>query len=575
MKDEIKSFYTAVIMSLAVIFIFNYLFFGKKDVQIDTQVKENAVEVSKEDITEPVSSQIEILTVDEALKQSPRINISNQDLKGSLRLTGNRIDSLYLRKYKQTQDENSGDVELFMPSKTSNPYYAEFGWLASDNKTKLPKSDTLWTVKGAELTPQTPVVLEWDNGEGLRFITKISLDDNYMFTINQSVENNTANTITLYPYGLIARDYDPKAKLYLMTQKSRIDLVDRDHEQKTKAGVVHEGLIGVFNDKLEEIKFKDLEKKDKEFETTSGWFGFSDRYWFSSIILDNQQPSKIKLSQNGTFYQSDFVGAPIAIAPGSVGTFQEMLFAGAKEIKLLDKYADNLHIGKFDLAVDFGWYYFLTKPFFYILDYLYKIIGNMGWAILLFAALLRLVMFPIANKSYENMAKMKKLQPKLKELQEKYAEDKMKLQQETMFLYKKEKINPASGCLPMFIQIPVFFSLYKVLNIAIEIRHAPFIGWIKDLSAPDPLLISDWAHIPLPSVLDIGVWPIIMGITMYIQQKMNPAPTNKDQARAFALLPLIFTFMMGHFAAGLVIYWSFSNILSIIQQRVIIHRNKD
>jgi len=241
----------------------------------------------------------------------------------------------------------------------------------------------------------------------------------------------------------------------------------------------------------------------------------------------------------------------------------------------LDKYTKDLNINKFDLAVDFGWYYFLTKPFFYILDYLYKIIGNMGWAILLFAALLRLAMFPIANKSFENMAKMKKLQPKLRELQEKYADDKRKAQQETLLLYQREKVNPASGCLPMFIQIPVFFSLYKVLNIAIEIRQAPFIGWIKDLSAPDPLTISSWSHLPVPGILDIGIWPIVMGLTMFIQQKMNPAPTNKDQARAFAMMPFIFTFMMGHFAAGLVIYWSFSNLLSILQQRAILYKNRN
>ena len=248
------------------------------------------------------------------------------------------------------------------------------------------------------------------------------------------------------------------------------------------------------------------------------------------------------------------------------------MFAGAKEIKLLDNYTKQYNIDKFDLAVDFGWYYFLTKPFFYILDFLYNFIGNMGWAILLFAALLRLAMFPIANKSYESMSKMKKVQPKMQELQEKYKDDKVKMQQEVMALYRKEKINPAAGCLPVLLQIPVFFSLYKVLNISIEIRHAPFIGWIKDLSAPDPLTLSVITHLPIPSLLDIGVWPILMGLTMYIQQKLNPAPTNKDQARMFAMMPLIFTFMLGHFASGLVIYWTLSNILSIIQQRVIMKK---
>ena len=283
--------------------------------------------------------------------------------------------------------------------------------------------------------------------------------------------------------------------------------------------------------------------------------------------------SNVKFANTGeNQYQIDFVGKPLLINANTVGTYSSRFFSGAKEIKLLDKYTKDLGIDKFDLAIDFGWYYFLTKPFFYILDFLFKIIGNMGWAILLFAALLRLAMFPIANKSYESMSKMKKVQPKLQSLQEKYKDDKQKLQTEMFELYRKEKINPASGCLPLLIQIPVFFSLYKVLNIAIEIRHAPFVGWIKDLSAPDPLTISVLTHLPVPSFLDIGVWPIVMGITMYIQQKLNPKPTNKDQARMFALMPLIFMFMLGHFASGLVIYWTLSNILSIIQQKVIMKK---
>ena len=556
MKDDLKSFYTAVLLSLAVVFIFDYFFVDHRKTPSSTEPTIAATEPSAQQTLATASLEEQpteqFLTTAQILPSSPRIDINNDALQGSIRIMGSRIDNLWLKKYKQTLDTDSPNIELFSPTKTANPYYAEFGWLASDNKINLPTSDTMWKVKNSQLTPATPAVLEWDNGQGLRFITKISIDNNYMFTITQSVENNSADNVTLYPYGLIARSNDGSSR----------------------AGVVHEGMIGVFNDELEEIKYSDLKKASKQFETTDGWLGFSDRYWFSAFILKSSQPSKITFSKNDTLYQTDFVGSPITIEAGGIATSQQMLYAGAKEIKLLDKYTKDLNINKFDLAVDFGWYYFLTKPFFYILDYLYKIIGNMGWAILLFAALLRLAMFPIANKSFENMAKMKKLQPKMRELQEKYAGDKRKIQQETLLLYQKEKINPASGCLPMFIQIPVFFSLYKVLNIAIEIRHAPFIGWIKDLSAPDPLLISSWSHLPIPGFLDIGIWPIVMGITMFIQQKMNPAPANKDQARAFALMPLIFTFMMGHFAAGLVVYWSFSNILSIIQQRAIISKNK-
>lgn len=496
----------------------------------------------------------EIMASAEAVRQDSRIHIKNASLTGSIRVKGARFDNLLLEKYKQTLENDSPDVELFAPAKTAAPYYAEFGWLSSDSSLRMPDHNTVWTVRGGELTPETPVVLEWNNGQGLKFIRKISLDADYMFNIQQDVENDTGRTVTLYPYGLINR---------------------KTENANPSASVVHEGLIGVVDNNLKEIKYKDLiDEKAKEFKTAQGWAGFSDRYWFTAFILEGQNQNTVKFSATGKQnFQTDYVGAPVTAAPGSVASNSVKLFAGAKEIKLLDKYTQSLHIPKFDLAVDFGWYYFLTKPFFYILDFLYNFIGNMGWAILLFAALLRLVMFPIANKSYDSMSKMKKIQPKIKELQERYGNDKMKLQQETLEMYRREKINPAAGCLPMFIQIPVFFSLYKVLNIAIEIRHAPFIGWIKDLSAPDPLVLSTILHFPVPSLLDIGVWPIIMGITMYVQQKLNPAPTNKDQARMFALMPLIFTFMLGHFASGLVIYWTLSNILSIIQQKAIMRKN--
>lgn len=556
MNEDIKSFYAAIIISLILIFATNYFFFKQENksapqVSVSLPEQETATVQTAEDASGQ-AKEVVFLSPEEAVAANPSVRIQTPALTGSFRTRGFRIDNLWLEKYKQTLSPDSPDVELLTPAKTTNPYYAEFGWLASDNSVRLPDANTLWTVKGKELTEKTPVVLEWDNGQGLKFITKISLDENYLFTINQSVENNTDKNITLFPYGLIARA--PGAI--------------------GSRGVVHEGLIGVIDSTLEEIKYDDLKDENKEFTTSGGWMGFSDRYWFSAIVLNNAGESRVKFGKTGeNLYQTDFVGAPVTIAAGSVGSDQVMLYSGAKEIKLLDKYTSSHHIPKFDLAVDFGWYYFLTKPFFYILDFLYGLIGNMGWAILLFAALLRLFMFPIANKSYESMAKMKKIQPKLKELQEKY-DDKVKLQQETMELYRREKINPAAGCLPMLIQIPVFFSLYKVLNIAIEIRHAPFIGWIKDLSAPDPLTLSVITHLPIPGFLDIGVWPIIMGLTMYVQQKLNPTPTNKDQARMFALLPLIFMFMMGHFASGLVIYWTLSNILSILQQKAIAKKNE-
>ncbi len=557
-----RGLFLAIVLSIVAIFITNRFFPGKTVPAAAPAVTEEAPlpqtplpqEKIKTDEFIAAADTAEIMASAEAVRQDSRIHIKNASLTGSIRVKGARFDNLLLEKYKQTLENDSPDVELFAPAKTAAPYYAEFGWLSSDSSLRMPDHNTVWTVRGGELTPETPVVLEWNNGQGLKFIRKISLDADYMFNIQQDVENDTGRTITLYPYGLINR---------------------KTENANPSASVVHEGLIGVVDNNLKEIKYKDLiDEKAKEFKTAQGWAGFSDRYWFTAFILEGQNQNTVKFSATGKQnFQTDYVGAPVTAAPGSVASNSVKLFAGAKEIKLLDKYTQSLNIPKFDLAVDFGWYYFLTKPFFYILDFLYNFIGNMGWAILLFAALLRLVMFPIANKSYDSMSKMKKIQPKIKELQERYGNDKMKLQQETLEMYRREKINPAAGCLPMFIQIPVFFSLYKVLNIAIEIRHAPFIGWIKDLSAPDPLVLSTILHFPVPSLLDIGVWPIIMGITMYVQQKLNPAPTNKDQARMFALMPLIFTFMLGHFASGLVIYWTLSNILSIIQQKAIMRKN--
>jgi len=551
-KEEVKNLYIAIIASILIIFGVNHFFPSQKN-ELVTEQTIIAPEVSNIKETENIIKQ-DYISIKDALSLENHIAIENSDIKGNIRVKGARFDYLSLSKYKQNMQQDSADVELLQPSATATPYFAEFGWLSSNANIKLPDSETLWTVIGKKLTPDTPVTLEWDNGEGLKFIKNISVDENYLFSVEQTVENNTQNPVVLYPYGLISR---------------KVDM------EKQKRSVVHEGFSGVISGSLEEVKFTDLdERENKTFETKSGWFGFSDRYWFTAVVLDNDEDATVKISRNANdIFQTDFRGLPTTVATGSAATKKFRFYAGAKEIKLLDKYTDENKIEKFDLAVDFGWYYFLTKPFFYILDFLYNFIGNMGWAILLFAALLRLVMFPIANASYESMTKMKKIQPKVMALQALYQNDKMRLQQETMALYRKEKINPAAGCLPMFIQIPVFFSLYKVLNIAIEIRHAPFIGWIKDLSAPDPLTISVWSHIPLPSLLDIGVWPILMGFTMWIQQKLNPAPANKDQARMFAMMPFIFTLMLGHFASGLVIYWTLSNVLSILQQRAIMKKH--
>ena len=555
-SNDFKSFLTAVFLSVLVVLGFNYFFPQQKAETNIIQTSDEETPITDEATRAAGSTEVETapLPVADALKQDERLKINNGVVNGSIRLKGARFDEILLNKYKLTLDENSPDVELFSPAKTENAYYADYGWLSTDKSLLLPNKDTLWTVEGnQELTPQTPVTLVWNNGQGVKFVYVISIDDNYLFDITQTVVNNSGKEITIYPYGLFSRTLDK-------------DALGRS--------IVHEGFTGVIVGYLKEIKYSklDKEKTPETFETTGGWISLTERYWFSAFIFNDAYKAKVTLRQvNDNLFQLDFKGLPMQIQSGNSASFSSQLYAGAKEIKLLDEYSKN--IKKFDLNVDFGWYYFLTKPFFYILDYLYHFIGNMGWAILLFAALLRLLMFPIANKSYESMSKMKKVQPKLMELQNTFKDDKLALQRATMELYRREKVNPASGCLPMFIQIPIFFSLYKVLNIAIEIRHAPFIGWIKDLSAPDPLTISTWAHIYVPSLLDIGVWPLIYGLTMFIQQKLNPAPANKDQARMMAMMPLIFMIMFAHFAVGLVIYWTLSNILSVIQQKYIMYKN--
>ena len=555
MKDDLRALTLAIVLSFIAIYTVNYFFGINKSSTVQKQVSE--VEQMAEKLNHAIVEEkapVVAKTPQEIVAEDKRINFKNDAVSGSIRLKGARFDDLYLTKYNVSLDENSPKVELLKPSTAENQYFADLGWLSLDKSLKLPTADTVWNSTSSELTPDNAVVLTWNNGNGLEFVRKITLDKNYLFTIEDTVINNTNQDIDLFPYALISRNI----KNFAQTRS-----------------VVHEGMNGVIDNTLQEFKYSDLDVEDSEkFDTKGGWIGFSDRYWFSALILGNDDKASVSFKNNGDYnYQVDYLGSRVIIPSRKSQSYSYRFFSGAKEVKLLDSYTNDNNIPKFDLAVDFGWYYFLTKPFFYILDFLYGFLGNMGWAILLFAALLRLCMFPIANKSYTSMAKMKALQPKINDIRAKYSDNQMLIQQATMELYKKEKINPAAGCLPLFIQIPIFFSLYKVLNIAIEIRHAPFIGWIKDLSAPDPLTLSQILHIYVPGFIDIGLWPIFMGFTMWMQQKLNPAPVNKDQARMFALMPIFFTFMLGHFASGLVIYWTLSNILSIIQQKAIMHKN--
>ncbi|MFL4975509.1 MAG: membrane protein insertase YidC, partial [Microvirga sp.] len=515
---------------------------------------------------------------DAAIAASPRIKIETPRVSGSIALKGARIDDLSLEKFRDTVDPKSPAIVLFSPSNTAHPYYAEFGWVAASGSTaRLPDRDTVWQQEGSgSLAPSTPVTLKYDNGEGLTFRRTIAIDDRYLFTVKDDVTNVGSAPVTLYPFALISRHGTPEVSGYY---------------------ILHEGLIGYLGEQgLQEYGYKKIDDaKAVSFKVTDGWLGITDKYWASALLPDTKAQLQARFSSNLVgrvrTYQTDYLEDPQTIAIGGTASANARLFAGAKEASVvginfplagLGGYNKQLGLNHFDLLIDWGWFYFITKPMFLALDFFYHLVGNFGISILLVTVLVKLLFFPLANKSYASMAKMKSVQPQLAALKERYPDDKMKQQQEMMEIYKKEKINPIAGCLPVALQIPVFFSLYKVLFVTIEMRHAPFFGWIKDLSAPDPtnlfnlfgLLHFDPTVLPVfGQYLALGVWPIIMGITMWFQMKLNPTPPDPTQKMIFDWMPLIFTFMLASFPAGLVIYWAWNNLLSVTQQYAIMRKN--
>ena len=513
-----------------------------------------------------------------AIAATPRVKVDSPRLTGSISLKGARIDDLSLVQFRETVDPASPPIVLYSPSGTEEPYYAEFGWVAaSGSSVKMPDQNTLWQQEtSGSLTPGHPVTLKYENGDGLTFRRTIAIDDRYLFTIKDEVTNVGNAPVTLYPFALISRHGTPKTSGYY---------------------ILHEGLIGYLGDQgLQEYTYKKIdEAKRVDFKVTNGWLGITDKYWASALLPDTRAQLQARYSSNLVnnvrTYQTDYLQDPQTIAIGGTGSADTRLFAGAKEAGVVGinfpvlgpaGYNKQLELNHFDLLIDWGYFYFITKPMFLALDFFYNFIGNFGIAILLVTVLVKLIFFPLANKSYASMAKMKSVQPQLAALKERYPDDKVKQQQEMMEIYKKEKINPIAGCLPVALQIPVFFSLYKVLFVTIEMRHAPFYGWIKDLSAPDPtnlfnlfgLLHVDPTQLPVfGHYLALGVWPIIMGITMWFQFKLNPTPPDPTQQMIFGWMPLIFTFMLSGFPAGLVIYWAWNNTLSVLQQSLIMRRN--
>jgi len=563
MKDQ-RNVILAVVLSTCILLGYQWLFAGKDAAKQAQQAAQQATtsstgapaapsNLSAGSIGAPTGTPVDVVQDRSViLNKTQRVFIKNENLVGSIDLKGARFDDITLSQYKETIEEDSPNVSLLSPEGTAKPYFAEFGWSVADSAIKVPGPDSQWTASSSELTPSTPVELRWDNGQGITFVRIISVDDKYVFTINQRVENKSNQPLTLYPYGLVARVGLPKLQGY---------------------AVLHEGPLGVLDGTLKEESYDSLKDETHQFDSTGGWVGITDKYWLTALLFDQKTPVHAKFFARNVGgrdrYQVDYLGNAVTVGAGQSQEITNRIFIGAKEIYTITGYEEKYGIEKFDLSIDFGWFYFLTKPFFFILDYLYGIFGNFGLAILGFVFLLRLVMFPLANKSYRSMNAMKRVQPEIKKLQERYANDKTRQQQEMMALYKREKANPMSGCLPMLIQIPVFFALYKVLFISIEMRHAPFYGWIKDLSAPDPTnVFTAFGLIPWtpPEMLHLGIWPILMGLSMWLLQKMSPAPADPTQAKIMMFLPVMFTFMLGRFAAGLVIYWALSNVLSIAQQ---------
>ena len=563
MKEQ-SNLILAIVLSLLILLGFQYFFETprlKKEAEIkkNAEINENATKNNFNDSNEDIGGYLEI---NDALNKDKRIEIDATRLRGSISLKGLKIDDLILKNYKETLNNDSKSVTLFKPSLTKGGYFSNFGWIKSSSEENfdLPNDQTVWKANSKKLTTNNAVIFTWINNQNIEFEQEISIDENYMFTIKQKVKNNTNKNISLSPVAKISRTDTPDTQGFF---------------------ILHEGPIGVIDNVLEELDYKDLKKNigPIEYKSKGGWFGITDKYWLATLI-PNQNTNitaryQFYTKNNKEKYQVDYKGGIIEVPSNKSITIQNLLYAGAKEVKLLDDYEKKYSIPRLDFAIDFGWYYFLTKPFLYILIFFKDIFGNFGLSIILLTLLIKLIFFPLANKSYIAMQKMKELQPQLMRIKETHKNDKVKLNQEMMALYKREKVNPAASCLPILIQIPVFFALYKILFVSLEMRQAPFYLWIEDLSLADPTSILNlFGLLPydpnfLPKIINIGIWPIIMGVTMWLQQKLNPQPTDPMQAKIFMFLPIFFTFILAPFPAGLVIYWTANNVLSMGQQILI------
>ena len=523
-------------------------------------VNENTInQTQKSDSPSVETKEIDnVATRDEAINNVNRIKVENQNIKGSISLQGGIIDDIIFKNYKEKLNSENR-VAFLNPKNSINEYFIETGWaVGGDQKVSLPLDNTIWKIKGNNvLTPNNSILIEWNNNEGLIFTKKIELDEKFLFKITQKIKNISNNSFQFYPYAQITKKGKPEGR---------------------QIYILHEGFLGVFGDELKEEDYDDIEKEKLTINASRGWLGITDKYWLTALVPEKGKEFKAEfLSKNGKFKANYIIKEAKILNPNNSISNEIKAFVAAKEVAVIDGYAEQLKIDKFDLAIDWGWFYFFTKPLFFIIDYFFKLTGNFGLAIVIITALIRLIFFPLANYSFKSMAKMKMLQPEMIRLKELHKDDKVKLQQEMMGLYKREKVNPVSGCLPVLIQIPFFFAIYKMLYVTLEMRHQPFFGWIKDLSDRDPTSIFNlFGLIPWdpPTFLMIGAWPILMGISMFIQQKLNPTPPDPIQAKIFMFFPIVLTIILAPFPSGLVVYWTVNNILTITQQWIIMRSTK-
>ena len=561
-----KNFLLAMLLSMAIIFGAQYL--GMPS------LFPAAVPPQQQATTQPAQGQAAqvpgtaaagaIADLAATLASTPRVKIDTPELSGSINLVGAQLDDLHLKNYREKADPTSPTIILLSPANTANAYFADQGFVPSAGQTvKVPDFKTLWSAPaGAVLSATTPLVLTWNNGAGVTFTREVSISEGYLFTVRQSVDNKTVAPVVLLPYARVQRQGTPKVEGYFS---------------------FFEGMLGMQDGKLIERHYSDMADDKAKIETLTkgGWLGFTDKYWGTSLIPEQSRGIKTTYQYlrqaDRDVYQTDYVASePVVVEPGAVGVYEDHVFAGAKIVANIDAVDEKLKLNNFRYMIDWGWFYFLTQPMFMLMSWAKGLLGNFGLAILLVTVIVKLAVFPLANKSYASMSKMKKLQPEMERIKAANPDDKMKQQQEVMEMYKKEKVSPLSGCLPIFVQIPIFFAIYKVILTSIELRHAPFYGWIKDLAAPDPTsLFNLFGLIPFspPQFLMLGIWPILMGITMWVQMRLNPAPADPIQASMFNWMPLLFTFMLASMPAGLVIYWTWSNLLSILQQSFIMKKH--